>query len=351
MTPATGWSSQKMAQHIDQKLRLTAAVLGTVTRKDLAAAFRRVNQATGFDVDRANKWLQGRAQPRQLSVYEDWSKLLDLGRPGSWIAECEVEAFAAALCERHGLDRSELERRSEGVHRASSSVRDERTLELTGKYACYTHAWSPHHRGKLMRGILTIDSKAGGAGPVATYEEYVPTLSFRVKGPLTIAKRGIFLNLLEPGGDIQFLFCLFPPSPPVSALGGYMSGLTIIGLEPQPAVTRTVMIRLPAITAELQTWGGYLPFADSIADDLATLDLELDDHHAADAHIKRFLGGSGSSGSDQIPSADFRALLEFFDRCWLERQVAPAGGRGSGPFAGDPASPAYDGASPGRSRR
>lgn len=339
-----------MAQHIDQKLRLTAAVLGTVTRKDLAAAFRRVNPATGFDVDRANKWLQGRAQPRQLSVYEDWSKLLELGRPGSWIAECEVEAFAAALCERHGLDPGELERRNEGIHRASSSARDTRAMDMAGTYACYSPAWSPHHRGDLMRGIFTVNSRAGGADPIATYEEYVPTLSFRVKGLLTIGKRGIYLNLLEPGGDIQFLFCLFPPSPPVTVLGGHMSGLTIIGLEPQPSVTRTVMIRLPAITAELQTWGGYLPFADSIADDLATLGLELDDRKAADAHIKRFLGGPGGSGIDQIPSADFRALVEFFDRRWLERQVAP-GTRGAGTFAGQPASPAHDSPTPGRSRR
>ena len=75
-----------MAQHIAQKLRLTAALLGTVSRKDLAAAFRGVNPKTAFDLGRADKWLQGRAQPRQLSVYDDWSKLLKLEQPGAWIA-------------------------------------------------------------------------------------------------------------------------------------------------------------------------------------------------------------------------------------------------------------------------
>ena len=39
-----------------------------MSRKDLAGAFRRVNPATSFDLDRAHKWLQGRAQPRDPAV-------------------------------------------------------------------------------------------------------------------------------------------------------------------------------------------------------------------------------------------------------------------------------------------
>ena len=52
-----------MAQHIAQKLRLTSALLGTVSRKDLAAAFRRVNPKTAFGLGRADKWLQGPPVP------------------------------------------------------------------------------------------------------------------------------------------------------------------------------------------------------------------------------------------------------------------------------------------------
>src|SRR5262245_48901037 len=97
-----------VARDIDRKLRLTAALLGAVTRKDLAAAFRRVNPATPFDIDRANKWLQGRARPREPQVYEDWAKLLDLGHPGAWIADCDSEAFLDAICARHRRDRDAL---------------------------------------------------------------------------------------------------------------------------------------------------------------------------------------------------------------------------------------------------
>ncbi|RWF15586.1 MAG: hypothetical protein EOS64_26535, partial [Mesorhizobium sp.] len=93
-----------MAQHIAQKLRLTSAVLGTVSRKDLAAAFRAVNPKTAFDLGRADKWLQGRAHPRELSVYDDWAKVLRLDQPGAWIAESDLSSFTAEISARHGID-------------------------------------------------------------------------------------------------------------------------------------------------------------------------------------------------------------------------------------------------------
>jgi hypothetical protein len=37
---------------------------------------------TSLDIGRADKWLQGRAHPREREVYDDWSKVLDPGRPG-----------------------------------------------------------------------------------------------------------------------------------------------------------------------------------------------------------------------------------------------------------------------------
>jgi hypothetical protein len=44
-----------VGRNIDQKLRVTMALVGAVTLKDLAAAFRRVNPATSFDVERTHE--------------------------------------------------------------------------------------------------------------------------------------------------------------------------------------------------------------------------------------------------------------------------------------------------------
>ncbi len=64
-----------MARDIDRKLRVTAALLGAATCKDLGVAFRNVNPATTFDVSRAHKWLQGRARPRDARLYADLSRI------------------------------------------------------------------------------------------------------------------------------------------------------------------------------------------------------------------------------------------------------------------------------------
>ena len=121
-----------MAQDIGQKLRVTAAVLGTITRKDLALAFRRVNRATSFDVDRAHKWIQGRARPRELGLYEDWAKVVDLGRSGQWIADCVLEDFIQASCTRYHIDRNTLEQRIQGLRRSGMSAKPEPGLSLSG---------------------------------------------------------------------------------------------------------------------------------------------------------------------------------------------------------------------------
>ena len=60
-----------MAVAFAAKLRMAAAALGYTSRKELCARFRAVNPATQCDLDRLNKWVQGRALPRAASVYAD----------------------------------------------------------------------------------------------------------------------------------------------------------------------------------------------------------------------------------------------------------------------------------------
>ena len=145
-----------MARDIAQKLRLTAAVLGTIARKDLAAAFRRVNANTSFETGRADKWLQGRAQPRELQVYDDWSKALDLDRSGQWIANCDIEAFLDEICVRHGWDRKALLSSLEGS--GSSENGGAPPLELAGTFVCYSRRLVALFRGRRIRGELAVNA-------------------------------------------------------------------------------------------------------------------------------------------------------------------------------------------------
>jgi hypothetical protein len=112
-----------VAVDISRKLCLTAAWLCANSRKELAAAFRRVNAATTFDVQRAHKWLQGRASPRGRGVYEDWARLVGLDESADWIAECSAETFLERLCGIHGVAPKPLRRRADAFAGASGDLR------------------------------------------------------------------------------------------------------------------------------------------------------------------------------------------------------------------------------------
>src|SRR5688572_12584306 len=110
-----------MAHEFPAKLRLTAALLGCATGKELCARFRAINPARAFDLERSRKWLQGRALPRQAQVYEDWAKLLGTARGGDWLAACTVEAFLEEVSGLFDADPGDLLRRADR-HRAHAGA-------------------------------------------------------------------------------------------------------------------------------------------------------------------------------------------------------------------------------------
>jgi len=305
-----------LAREIDRKLRLTAALLGAVTRKDLAAAFRRVNAATPFDVDRADKWLQGRAKPREQQVYEDWAKLLDLGRSAQWIADCDSEAFLDAICVRHQRDRDTLRAHVDRAAVLASPPQD-RGQPIGGTYACYHNSISPYYQGQLIRGELTIAAAPAVQRLSATYEETMaPGRRFRLDGVVT-QRRVLHIDVSDTAGEAQVVFCLFPPAPLVSVLAGFMCCVPLIGADAQPSITRIAMIRLPVPSQQLRDTPAPLSLQVSVAEDLISLGLPVPAPALADQHIAAFLEGGDAGGLDQIASAAYRALAEVFDRSWL----------------------------------
>ncbi|ODT99678.1 MAG: hypothetical protein ABS83_01635 [Rhodospirillales bacterium SCN 65-16] len=304
-----------MARDIDRKLRLTAALLGTVARKDLAAAFRRVNANTSFDIGRADKWLQGRAQPRERQVYEDWAKVLELDRPGQWVADCDIDTFLDEICARHDRDRNVLAR---DIEVFSGRVNGQGpALSLAGTFVCYSHAWSPYFQGRLIRGELTVTTSSTPNRLNAIYVEVLPTGLLELKGVLNMGKRATQGSVGDDSSSVPTLsFCLFPASPPASVLGGLMFGTTLIGPDAQPSVTRIVMVRLPVATARLRSTAAYLPAEASIARDLVEFGLRVQDAAAVDRLLAEFLS-VGVNGFDQVSVPAYRALTDLFDRIWL----------------------------------
>ncbi|MGD9508975.1 MAG: hypothetical protein AB7O95_27545 [Geminicoccaceae bacterium] len=340
-----------MPVEISRKLCLTAAWLGADSRKEFAAAFRRVNPTTPFDVQRAHKWLQGRALPRGRQLYEDWAELVGLGEGADWIAECRSEVFLARLCLIHGTEPETLRRRADAFGGASGSPRrQDRDLELIGTYACYSHAWARYYHGRLIRGTLTITPGTGVSRLRASYAEDLPTGTMRLSGPLMRGERVITTHLGDPSTSAQLFFWLFAPAPPTTVLGGFMSGTTLMSAETQLSATRLLAIRLPPAAAA--TGQAYLHPERGVAADLARSGLATAAPPLLDAAVAEFLGHAGAP-IDQITQADYRGLIELLDRHWLEVRASGEGVCGGGDkrthdSPGGGRSPAVDPAAPSR---
>ena len=156
----------------------------------------------------------------------------------------------------------------------------------------------------------------GAHGLTAAYREALPTGQLLLGGLMTSAKRGLYAHLKETSGEAQFFLCLFPHSRPGSVLGGYLCGTTIIGPEPQPSLTRILMsacaIRRPRDGADICRTTGRSP---GIWHRLAC---PSSTPESVDRQLAQFLvGDSKDGGASQIPPAEFRAILDVFDRHWL----------------------------------
>jgi hypothetical protein len=311
-----------MTQEFAIKLRLTAALLGCGTHKELAARFRAVNPSTGFDLARSEKWLQGRAMPRSSQIYEDWARLLRTERPGSWLIGCTMDAFLAEICARFDAEPLELWRWA-GMPDAPSDAAAPSSAGggrhyLCGAYACYSHAWSPYYHGQLIRGALHIEP-ARGSRLAAAYSEAIAGGTVRLQGPVLLAGRTIHLDVREDGSGAPLFLSLFLPAPPASVLTGLMSGATIVGPEPEPSVSRFAAIRVAeAATPRLEASNRYIePTATLIADDLRALGVDLAGLKDAVGALQRFLDSTRFAGFDQTPAAVQTRLVEFFDRAYL----------------------------------
>jgi hypothetical protein len=314
---------------LGRKLKVTSAFLGCRSRKDLAARFRAVNPATSFDVERANKWIQGKAQPRDAGLLEDWVKVLGLDRPPAWLAGAGVEQLVDELVERHGGDATAL-RREAGLEPVPAAAPPGSPLDLSnalvGTYVTWSHAWSPYFRGRLIRGALSITAGERRQPLRALYVERLPIGEVRATGPVRILPRSLIIDLLDPASSAPLIFVFVPPAPPVSTLAGFMTGAPYVSPEPDAAVSRLLAVRVPAPPEAILDRVGYLePEADSPARDLARLGLPVSEPEALDGGVEAFMAPRpATAGVDQTGRSQIARLIAVFDRLTIAREPTAA---------------------------
>ena len=307
-----------MAHELAAKLRLTMALLGCGSRKELGARFRAVNPRTAFDVERSHKWLQGRAKPRSGAVYEDWARVLGSDRPGSWLAACGLDAFLDELCAKFAADRGELMRRA-GLGEGDRSGPGEAAVHyLCGRFAAYSHAWSPYFSGQLIRGALEI-LPGRGTRFRALYRESLPAGPIELRGGLSLVGRMLHAELRESGSGTPAYLTTYVPGRPANVLCGILSGATFMSPDPEPSASRIALIRVaPASTSALERASCYLRCDQAtVARDLAALGIAAADPDAAAEALVRFLAPPPRSGMEQVGQADQARLSHVFDHAGM----------------------------------
>ena len=290
-----------MAIDVPAKLRRTAAALGCASGEELCLRFRSVNPGTECRPERLRAWLRGHAVPHSARFYADWAVVAGISRPGPWIAECDVGAFADELAMRHGERTTPSAARDLVGHAAQASPTP--AVTLCGAFACYSHAWSPAHRGQLIRGTLRIHR--GGEGEVrAVYSETLLGDTIQMVGDVETTAGTVHMLLREAVSGLPLFLALILPPPTTTALLGIMAGPCFIVDHSLPAGTRLVAIRVPD-SARLDDSNRYLVMApNEVAADLAALGLTGERAQRLDELIAAFL----QAGPDQVEPQD---LLPF----------------------------------------
>lgn len=304
-----------MAVAFAAKLRMAATAIGCNSRKEFCARFRGVNPATQCDLDRLNKWVQGRSLPRAASVYADLAAVIGTAKPGRWIAECSLEEFAAELTTLTGVDAAALsvpDNLSRRGHPLAAGLFGG-VATLAGAFAAYSPAWSPHFRGRLLRGALRLVASRSGA-LIATYSESLVGRAVRLTAEAWIGGRSMHFLLREPEGELPLFITLQVPGPPASVLCGVMSGMAFVAHEPLPSACRIVFIRVPD-SPRLDATNRYFdPDPGAIAADLADLGLKVPEADRLDAFTRGFIG----TGPNQVTAQDEATFAGMLDSQHLD---------------------------------
>ena len=321
-----------MAHELPAKLRVTLELLGCNSRKELCARFRQINPLTEFDLERSHKWMQGRAKPRSSRVYEDRARLPGTERPGSWLVACTLDAFLDEVCLVFAADGADLRWRAGLLDEHPSALETGKAPVhyLCGAYATYSHAWSPHLQGQLIRGSLLIEP---GKGPrfSARYREMLPPGPVEPEGAGNLVGRMLHLELHEAGSGAPFYVSAFLPGRPASMLCGIASGATLMGADPQPSATRIVLVRVPApVAGELDHSNRYLPLEPvALGVDLMALGIVPTDPGAAAAELFSFLAEGSRSGLSQASQEAQTRLARLFDSMAEDHGLETAGATGT----------------------
>lgn len=259
-----------MTRELGLKLRLTQLVTGCVTQKALHARFKQVNPQTGYEPERAYKWVRDRAAPRDPSVFQDLARVLDLPVTGETLRSCSFEEFRRLVEARHGPAPAVAPRPAPGGRSEPRPVQPPEAAALpgylAGQYLAFSMAWSSLHAGRMIFAALTLEPAADG-GLYAVYAERLPGGDLVLEGPLRRMGRGLGAMLRHDADDVFIFMSFRHPVAPALVLTGVMSGIGYHDADARPVAGRVHCVRVPETGGEaLLALTGYRdPGSEAVA--------------------------------------------------------------------------------------
>lgn len=312
-----------MAIEFASKLRMTAQALGCVTQKELCARFHEVNPQTQFQLANSYKWMQGRATPRAGAVFEDWARLLDIGKSGHFLADCSLEEFAEVLGAHYPIGEEAAE--SADSQAAPFSL----AALLLGRFALYSLSWSKAASGVVLRGSLHVEAAQDGT-PAAHYEERVAGGGLSFSGPVRAAHRALHLALDDATHQSSLFFSCHRPAPPANVLTGIIAGSAYHDAASRPMAGRFFAVRQLREDSALTDSNRYLEGgAGELARDLESLGYRFGADFDIGAICLDFLAPANSPDQLAVSLTDNESLSMAFDRPFMPREtgtktIAPA---------------------------
>ena len=260
-----------MAQDFPKKLGLVMRITGCATQKELAARLNRLNPDTGYEPKRAYKWAQGRAVPRDLSIFDDLARLVRLEGGGDRFRHCSYRDFHQAMAAQHGdrvppFDMSDLEGAEPSRPTGPAMSPHEAPDYLTGCFLAFSQTWTATQSGELIVGACRI-AKADDGSLMIDFVERLPGHDLRYGAKLSRLGYSLYALMPSPNGETVVSINLALAPPPAPLLGGVMSGASMFDTEMAPSTGRVLFVRLGEQSNsgfdDLVTRTGYLDGTDA----------------------------------------------------------------------------------------
>jgi len=278
------WGSRRrpvQAGPFARKLRAAVDESGCRSLAEFVMRVRAAAPDTSVTLDRAYKWLQGKALPQDVGVYDDLAVAIGLQDEGAFVRESTVEAFtermrklrlgASPPCGPAGFDPV-----------VQSGLRD-------GAYAMYSLSRDLAASDTVVRGCVHVAGDPAGIRRIEYVErDGAERVSFG--GELTVARR-LHTVAFAPSPRGQSLsLALAVPGQPVPVVGGLLIGEAQYAVAARPICCRVLLlaVRNPAADPEAGN-GEFGTGPERIAGDVAAIGYAGSDCAAVAARILDYL--------------------------------------------------------------